>query len=71
MKSQIIQEHVTTTVRRNFIGGVSPELHKQLLADGWFLDRLANQYRKIGKTEKLYVDGVEVESIPVAEQLAA
>lgn len=67
MSNQIMQEHTTTTVRRNYIGGVSPDQHKQLLSDGWFHDRLANQYRKIGRGEKLFVDGVEVEGVAVGD----
>lgn len=70
MSKQMLQEVVSTTIRRNFIGGSSPDQHKQLISDGWYHDEYANQYRKFNRVEKLYVDGVEVTNEPAAEKAA-
>ena len=57
MTQQMLQETITTTTRRNFIGGASPDQHKQLLSDGWYHDKFANQDRKIARIENIYIDG--------------
>lgn len=61
MTNQIIQDQISTTVRRTILGGTSLEQHRQLLAQGWRHDRLANQYRKTEVRFERYVDGVLVE----------
>jgi hypothetical protein len=58
MTEQMLQETITTTTGRNFIGGASPDQHKQLISDGWYHDKFANRYRKIARIENNYIDGV-------------
>ena len=67
MTKQMLQETITTTTRRNFIGGASPDQHKQLLSDGWYHDKFANQDRKIARIENIYIDG----ALPQQEDEAA
>lgn len=61
MKNQIIQDQISTTMRRTILGGATLEQHRELLAQGWRYDRLANQYRKTETRFEQYVDGVLVE----------
>lgn len=61
MKNEIIQDQISTTVRRTILGGASLEQHRDLLAQGWRHDRLANQYRKTVTRFEQYIDGVLVE----------
>ena len=72
MIKQMLQETITTTTRCNFIGGASPEQHKQLLSDGWYHDKFANQYRKIRRAENFFIDGVlqTPEDEPAAQKAA-
>jgi hypothetical protein len=72
MTNHILQETIATTVRRNFIGGVTTEQHRRLTEqDGWNFDKLANQYRKTHREERFYVDGVQYGSLGEAMQASA
>lgn len=46
---------ITTTERRTYVNGTTPEQYKQLIAEGFVYDRLSMQFRR-SKTERYIVD---------------
>jgi hypothetical protein len=47
--SKTIYIEISTTERQTHIGGTTLEEHRDLMAKGFYHDRLANQYRKTTK----------------------
>lgn len=69
MSNRIVYIEHSQTERRSFLGGTTPDEHRDLLAAGFRFDRMANQYRKSTRVGQTYIDGVLQE--PAADQKAA